>query len=78
MRFRVQGSAERGPGLRFPGQGFCALFGDVLPSAEIARTPVGIPIIFLLYSWGSLFGVPSKVPLELVRTEEWMTLSPAP
>ena len=22
-----------------------------------------IPIIFLLYSWGSLFGVPSKVPL---------------
>ena len=23
-----------------------------------------IPIIFLLYSWGSLFGVPSKVPLK--------------
>ena len=23
-----------------------------------------ILIIFLLYSWGSLFGVPSKVPLE--------------
>ena len=23
-----------------------------------------IPIIFLLYSWGSLFGVPSKVPLS--------------
>ena len=22
-----------------------------------------IPIIFLLYSWGSLFGVPIKVPL---------------
>ena len=22
-----------------------------------------IPIIFLLHSWGSLFGVPSKVPL---------------
>ena len=22
-----------------------------------------IPIIFLLYSWGSLFGVPSKVPV---------------
>ena len=24
-----------------------------------------IPIIFLLYSWGSLFGVPSQVPLHL-------------
>ena len=23
-----------------------------------------IPFIFLLYSWGSLFGVPSKVPLD--------------
>ena len=23
-----------------------------------------IPIIYLLYSWGSRFGVPSKVPLE--------------
>ena len=22
-----------------------------------------IPMIFLLYSWGSLFGVPTKVPL---------------
>ena len=25
-----------------------------------------IPIIFLLYSWGSLFGVPIRVPLFLV------------
>ena len=24
-----------------------------------------IPIIFLLYSWGSLFGVPSRVPFSL-------------
>ena len=24
-----------------------------------------IPIIFLLHCWGSLFGVPSKVPLEV-------------
>ena len=24
-----------------------------------------IPIIFLLYSWGSLFGVPIRVPLTL-------------
>ena len=24
------------------------------------------PIIFLLYSWGSLFGVPSKVPLRFL------------
>ena len=23
-----------------------------------------IPIIYLLYSWGSLFGVPSRVPLN--------------
>ena len=23
-----------------------------------------IPIIYLLYSWGSLFGVPSRVPLK--------------
>ena len=23
-----------------------------------------IPIIYLLYSWGSLFGVPSRVPLR--------------
>ena len=31
-----------------------------------------IPIISLLYSWGSLFGVPSKVPLEegLTYTEQ--------
>ena len=26
-----------------------------------------IPILFLLYSLGSLFGVPSKVPLEMQR-----------
>ena len=25
-----------------------------------------IPIIYLLYSWGSLFGVPSRVPLVIV------------
>ena len=24
-----------------------------------------IPIIYLLYSWGSQFGVPSRVPLEM-------------
>ena len=24
-----------------------------------------IPIIYLLYSWGSLFGVPSRVPLYI-------------
>ena len=24
-----------------------------------------IPIIYLLYSWGSLFGVPSRVPLYM-------------
>ena len=27
-----------------------------------------IPIICLLYSWGSLFGVPSRVPLFKVHT----------
>ena len=26
-----------------------------------------IPIIYLLYSWGSLFGVPSRVPLPYTR-----------
>ena len=26
-----------------------------------------IPIIYLLYSWGSLFGVPSRVPLQACR-----------
>ena len=26
-----------------------------------------IPIIYLLYSWGSLFGVPSRVPLSWGR-----------
>ena len=26
-----------------------------------------IPIIYLLYSWGSQFGVPSRVPLEIER-----------
>ena len=25
-----------------------------------------IPIIYLLYSWGALFGVPSRVPLIIV------------
>ena len=25
-----------------------------------------IPIIYLLYSWGSLFGVPSRVPLMAI------------
>ena len=24
-----------------------------------------IPVVFLLYSWGSLFGVPSKVPANM-------------
>ena len=28
-----------------------------------------IPIIFLLYSWGSLFGVPSGVPLSKIVTK---------
>ena len=28
-----------------------------------------IPIMFLLYSWGSLFGVPIKVPLIVVYTQ---------
>ena len=28
-----------------------------------------IPIIFLLYSWGSLFGVPNKIPLDLGHTK---------
>ena len=38
-----------------------------------------IPIIYLLYSWGSRFGVPSKVPLGsftgLGRKSETATLS---
>ena len=40
---------------------------------EYSRNRIGIylpgtlhSIIFLLYSWGSLFGVPIKVPLALV------------
>ena len=32
-----------------------------------------IPIIFLLYSWGSLFGVPIKVPLgEAAGLRHWL------
>ena len=36
-----------------------------------------IPIIFLLYSWGSRFGVPSRVPLEYgnVRTMSGLGLA---
>ena len=32
-----------------------------------------IPIIFLLYSWGSLFGVPFRVPLleRMLRQVTW-------
>ena len=29
-----------------------------------------IPIIFLLYSWGSLFGIPSRVPLSNALNHE--------
>ena len=32
-----------------------------------------IPIIYLLYSWGSLFGVPSRVPLITVGLT-WVVL----
>ena len=28
-----------------------------------------IPTIFLLYSWGSLFGVPIRVPLRSTRVQ---------
>ena len=34
-----------------------------------------IPIIYLLYSWGSLFGVPSRVPLYRVSTHLGKSLS---
>ena len=27
-----------------------------------------IPVMFLLYSWGSLFGIPSKVPLLYIHS----------
>ena len=30
-----------------------------------------VPIIYLLYSWGSLFGVPSRVPLALGLGSTW-------
>ena len=29
-----------------------------------------IPIIYLLYSWGSRFGVPSRVPLPLLAIQK--------
>ena len=35
-----------------------------------------IPIIFLLYSWGSLFEVPIKVPLRVVGVETLRTWTP--
>ena len=28
-----------------------------------------IPIIYLLYSWGSRFGVPSRVPLKRIHSK---------
>ena len=31
-----------------------------------------IPSTFLLYSWGSLFGVPSKVPSELATPKGYI------
>ena len=33
-----------------------------------------IPIMYLLYSWGSLFGVPSRVPLKLGCREYYITI----
>ena len=38
------------------------LKGDIMEYKDPGRY---IPIIYLLYSWGSLFGVPSRVPLKL-------------
>ena len=35
-----------------------------------------IPIIYLLYSWGSLFGVPSRVPLMSVSSSALPTPLP--
>ena len=32
-----------------------------------------IPIIYLLYSWGSLSGVPSRVPLYLRRSLNYLS-----
>ena len=29
-----------------------------------------IPILYLLYSWGSRFGVPSRVPLHKARRQD--------
>ena len=29
-----------------------------------------VPIIYLLYSWGSLFGVPSSVPLNNIPSQK--------
>ena len=47
---------------------------------EYTDTGRYIPIMFLLYSWGSLFGVPIKVPLPrffgvvgLVQYDFWTT-----
>ena len=49
-----------------------SLMGPNREPQEYSRNIVGIylpgslhSIIFLLYSWGSLFGVPIKVPLQM-------------
>ena len=49
---------------------------------EYSRYIIGIylpgslySIIFLLYSWGSLFGVPSRVPLSLRALRQPSTLN---
>ena len=33
-----------------------------------------IPIIYLLYSWGSRFGVPSKVPLAMGHKRDLVSM----
>ena len=44
---------------------------------EIIKDPSGyIPIIFLLYSWGSLFGVPNNVPSVSSSTPHAVTSYP--
>ena len=52
---------------------------------EYSRYIIGIylpgslySVIFLLYSWGSLFGVPSRVPLQMAASDnakEYLALS---
>ena len=62
----------------FVGRNRTCPYGSSLKGNRIEHNNPGryTPVILLLYSWGSSFGVPSKVPLSIIS--QLMTRTPNP